>query len=119
MTDHTEKDLKIPNGLDEYIKKSLEDQENANDFNNCWSLKSMFAVGNDEAIKILPTLDEFLSAMAADPEKELFVRKVCSYIFSHIEFIKCFHQFSVTKYETTNLQIFFVKPILLIHSYVL
>ena len=78
MTDHTEKDLKIPNGLDEYIKKSLEDQENANDFNNCWSLKSMFAVGNDEAIKILPTLDEFLSAMAADPEKELFVRKVCS-----------------------------------------
>ena len=110
MTDHTEKDLKIPNGLDEYIKKSLEDQENANDFNNCWSLKSMFAVGNDEAIKILPTLDEFLSAMAADPEKELFVRKVCScYIhllsISYIELIKCFHQFSVTKYESTNLNL--------------
>ena len=93
MTDHTEKDLKIPNGLDEYIKKSLEDQENANDFNNCWSLKSMFAVGNDEAIKILPTLDEFLSAMAADPEKELFVRKVCScFIYYTYLFVHRIHQ---------------------------
>ena len=70
-----EKDLKIPNGLEEYIKQSLEAQENANDFNQCWSLKSMFAVGNDDAIKILPTLEEFLSAMTADPEKELFIRK--------------------------------------------
>ena len=34
------------------------------------------AVGNDDAIKILPTIDEFLSAMTADPEKELFIRKV-------------------------------------------
>ena len=53
MTDPMEKDLKIPNGLEEYIKQSLEAQENANDFNQCWSLKSMFAVGNDDAIKIL------------------------------------------------------------------
>lgn len=39
----------------------------------------MFAVGNDEAIKILPTLEEFISAMTADPEKGLFVRKGCIY----------------------------------------
>ena len=40
-----DKDIKIPSGLDEYIKQSLEGQENENDFNNCWSLKSMFAEG--------------------------------------------------------------------------
>ena len=72
------KDIKIPKCLEELIQSSkngLEDSE----FNGCWSLKSMFAVGNDEAIKILPTLEEFISAMTADPEKGLFVRKGCIY----------------------------------------
>ena len=41
MTDPMEKDLKIQNGLEDYIKQSLDAQENANDFNQCWSLKSM------------------------------------------------------------------------------
>lgn len=71
-------DLKIPSGLEEYIKQSLDGQEDA-EFNNCWSLKSMFANANEDAIKILPTLEEFLSAMTADVEKELFVRRGCIY----------------------------------------
>ena len=75
-----EGECKIPIGLDDHILQSLADgKDDSEDFNTCWSLKSMFANGNEDAIKILPTLDEFLSAMTADPEKELFVRKGCIY----------------------------------------
>ena len=76
---HNPNDLKISNGLEDYIQNSLEVKEDSEEFNTCWSLKSMFAQGNDEAIKILPTLEEYLSAMTADAEKELFVRKGCIY----------------------------------------
>lgn len=72
-------ELKIPPGLEDYIKQTVDEGQEDKNFSNCWSLKSMFAEGNDEAIKILPTLEEFLSAMNADPEKELFVRKGCIY----------------------------------------
>ncbi len=73
-----DQDLKIPGGLEDYITQTFDGQEDG-DFNGCWSLKSMFSASNEDAIKILPTLDEFLSAMTADPEKELFVRTGCIY----------------------------------------
>ena len=74
------KDIKISAGLEDLIHNLPQEQDLKRDeFNGCWSLKSMFAVGNEEAIKILPTLEEFISAMTADPEKGLFVRKGCIY----------------------------------------
>ena len=41
----------LPEGLLEFIKETLE----KDDFNNCWSLVSMFA--HEDALKILPTLE--------------------------------------------------------------
>ncbi len=74
------KDIKISAGLEDLIHNLPQEQDlKREEFNGCWSLKSMFAVGNEEAIKILPTLEEFISAMTADPEKGLFVRKGCIY----------------------------------------
>ena len=73
------RDVKISAGLENLIQKSNDqDLTQIEGFNSCWSLKSMFA-NSEEAIKILPTLEEFISAMTADPEKGLFVRKGCIY----------------------------------------
>ena len=41
-----QKDIKLPEGLQNYIQQSRNNNnrgENEDDFNTCWSLKSMFA----------------------------------------------------------------------------
>lgn len=63
----------LPMQLVNYIKQSLQSLEDC-EFNSCWSLKSMFAA--EDAIKVLPTLDEFHSTMTSQNAK-LFVRKGC------------------------------------------
>ena len=74
-----QKDIKLPEGLQNYIQQSRNNNnrgENEDDFNTCWSLKSMFASVKDDAIKILPTLSEFISAMTSE---NMFIRKGCIY----------------------------------------
>ena len=73
-----QKDIKLPEGLQIYIQQSRNNgnRENEDDFNTCWSLKSMFASVKDDAIKILPTLPEFISAMTSE---NMFIRKGCIY----------------------------------------
>ena len=86
-----QKDIKLPEGLQNYIQQSRlnnnggnnRDNNEDHDFNTCWSLKSMFASVKDDAIKILPTLSEFISAMTSE---NMFIRKGNN--FSSIFFVK-------------------------------
>ena len=74
-----QKDLQLPPGLESYIQHTRDQgRDQDEDFNTCWSLKSMFASVKDDAIKILPTLPEFISAMTNN-DKSVFVRKGCIY----------------------------------------